>query len=437
MDRSVLESDPHRVLEGMAIAGYAVGADQGYIYVRGEYPLAIQRLDKAIKQARKLRAARQPGLRVAVRLPDRHPHRRRRVRLRRGDGADRLDRGPARRTRGRGPPTPRQPGLWGDPTLINNVETFANIPPIIRRGADWFAGDRHREEQGDQGLRAGRQDPQHRAGRGADGDHAPRRSSRRSAAARPSGHDQGRADRRALGRLHPGRAPRHAGRLRVARRGGLDHGLRRHDRHGPDHQTWWTSPGSSWSSAWTSRAASASPAARAPCSCTGCCTRIARGPGRPHDDLEQLEALCDMVKHTSLCGLGQSAPNPVLSTLRYFRARVRGAVCDEPDGQTGARPSPVVHARRLIHGGQDADNQRQAPSARLAEQTILEAAREAGIAIPTLCHLEGRRTSAPAGSAWSRVGGGGRLAASLRHPRRRGDGWRSRPTRRGCASIAA
>ena len=95
MDRSVLESDPHRVLEGMAIAGYAVGADQGYIYVRGEYPLAIHRLETAIKQARKLRPARQPDLRFAVQLPDRHPHRRRRVRLRRGNGADPLDRGPA------------------------------------------------------------------------------------------------------------------------------------------------------------------------------------------------------------------------------------------------------------------------------------------------------------------------------------------------------
>ena len=96
MDRSVLESDPHRVLEGMAIAAYAVGANQGYIYVRGEYPLAIQRLETAIKQAKQLGLLGSQHLRVAVRLPHRHPHRRRGVRLRRGDGADRLDRGQAR-----------------------------------------------------------------------------------------------------------------------------------------------------------------------------------------------------------------------------------------------------------------------------------------------------------------------------------------------------
>ena len=96
MDRSVLESDPHRVLEGMAIAAYAVGADQGYIYVRGEYPLAISRLETGDPPGRAARAAGHQDLRVAVRLPDRYPHRRRRLRLRRGNGADRLDRGRAR-----------------------------------------------------------------------------------------------------------------------------------------------------------------------------------------------------------------------------------------------------------------------------------------------------------------------------------------------------
>ena len=96
MDRSVLESDPHRVLEGMAIAAYAVGASQGFIYVRAEYPLAISRLQTAIKQAKQTRPARQRHLRVALRLQHRHPHRRRRLRLRRGDGPDGLDRGQAR-----------------------------------------------------------------------------------------------------------------------------------------------------------------------------------------------------------------------------------------------------------------------------------------------------------------------------------------------------
>ena len=96
MDRSVLEGDPHRVLEGMAIAAYAVGADQGYVYVRGEYPLAIQRLKTAIKQAEKAQSPGRPHPRHRLQLPGRHPHRRRGLRLRRGDGPDRLDRGQPR-----------------------------------------------------------------------------------------------------------------------------------------------------------------------------------------------------------------------------------------------------------------------------------------------------------------------------------------------------
>ena len=134
------------------------------------------------------------------------------------------------------PPYPADAGLWGNPTLINNVETFANVPPIIRNGRRLVRLDRHREEQGDQGLRPGRQDPQHRAGRGADGHHAARDrlGDRRRRARRRQ--DQGGADRRPLRRLHPGRGTRHAGRLRVARAARLDHGLRRHDRHGRDHQ---------------------------------------------------------------------------------------------------------------------------------------------------------------------------------------------------------
>ena len=90
MDRSVLESDPHRVLEGMLIAAYAVGAAEGYIYVRAEYPLAIKRLRNAIRQAERAGLAGSEYLRHALQLPRRCAPRRRRVRLRRRDGADRL-----------------------------------------------------------------------------------------------------------------------------------------------------------------------------------------------------------------------------------------------------------------------------------------------------------------------------------------------------------
>jgi bidirectional [NiFe] hydrogenase diaphorase subunit len=138
MDRSIIESDPHKVLEGMAIAAYAVGADQGYVYVRAEYPLAIQRLQRAIVQARR------HGLLGAQIFDSGFTFR---VDIRVGAGAFVCGEETAlmasiegRRGQPRPrPPYPAESGLWGRPTLINNVETFANIPPIIRNGAEWFA----------------------------------------------------------------------------------------------------------------------------------------------------------------------------------------------------------------------------------------------------------------------------------------------------------
>ena len=233
MDRSVLEGDPHRVLEGMAIAAYAVGADQGYVYVRGEYPLAIQRLKTAIKQAEKAAVPRRPRPRHRLQLPRRHPHRRRRLRLRRGDGPHRLDRGQPRHAAAP-PALPGQSGLWGHPTLINNVETFANVAADRPERRRLVRLDRDREEQGHEGLRPRRQDRAHRPRRGADGHHPARDHlrHRRRHPRRPA--VQGRADRRPLRRLHPRPVPRPAGRLRVARRRRLDHGLGRPHRHGRD-----------------------------------------------------------------------------------------------------------------------------------------------------------------------------------------------------------
>ncbi|MFN8652162.1 MAG: NADH-ubiquinone oxidoreductase-F iron-sulfur binding region domain-containing protein [Gemmatimonadales bacterium] len=139
MDRSVLESDPHRVLEGMAIAGYAVGATQGYIYVRAEYPLAIERLKAAIRQAERHGVLGNRVLESAFSF---------RIDLRVGAGAFvcgeetallRSIEGRRGRPRPR-PPYPSEAGLFGKPTVINNVETFANIAPIIANGGAWFAG---------------------------------------------------------------------------------------------------------------------------------------------------------------------------------------------------------------------------------------------------------------------------------------------------------
>ena len=139
MDRSVLESDPHRVLEGMAIAGYAVGASQGYIYVRAEYPLAIERLKMAIRQAERHGVLGNRILESAFSF---------RIDLRVGAGAYVCGEETAllRSIEGRRgrphprPPYPSEAGLFGKPTVINNVETFANVAPIITRGGAWFAG---------------------------------------------------------------------------------------------------------------------------------------------------------------------------------------------------------------------------------------------------------------------------------------------------------
>jgi bidirectional [NiFe] hydrogenase diaphorase subunit len=138
MDRSVLESDPHRVLEGMLIAAYAVGASEGYFYVRAEYPLAIKRLRLAIKQAERMGLL---GTSICGTRFNFH------VDVRLGAGAFVCGEETAliasiegrRGTPRPRPPYPAQAGLNGEPTLINNVETYANIPTILRNGGEWYA----------------------------------------------------------------------------------------------------------------------------------------------------------------------------------------------------------------------------------------------------------------------------------------------------------
>ena len=139
MDRSVLEGDPHVVLEAMTIAGYAIGAHQGYIYVRAEYPIAIHRLQVAIKQAREYGFLGEDIFGTGFAFD---------IELRLGSGAFVCGEETALMTSiegHRGEPRPRPPfpavkGLFGVPTILNNVETWANIPRIILNGADWFAG---------------------------------------------------------------------------------------------------------------------------------------------------------------------------------------------------------------------------------------------------------------------------------------------------------
>ncbi len=138
MDRSVLEGDPHSIIEGMAIAAYTVGASQGYVYVRAEYPLAIARLQKAIEQARSWGLLGKPvlGSRFSFDLE-----------IRMGSGAfvcgeetaliNSIE-GKRGEPRPR-PPFPAQKGLWDCPTLLNNVETYANVAAIIDKGSSWYS----------------------------------------------------------------------------------------------------------------------------------------------------------------------------------------------------------------------------------------------------------------------------------------------------------
>ncbi len=139
MDRSVLEGDPHSVIEAMAIAGYAIGASQGYVYVRAEYPIAVQRLGIAIKQAEEYGLLGDDVLGTGFKFN---------LEIRLGAGAFVCGEETALLTSIEGnrgeprlkPPFPAVEGLFAKPTIINNVETLSNVPQIIMKGADWFAG---------------------------------------------------------------------------------------------------------------------------------------------------------------------------------------------------------------------------------------------------------------------------------------------------------
>ncbi|HOW28515.1 MAG TPA: NADH-ubiquinone oxidoreductase-F iron-sulfur binding region domain-containing protein [Elusimicrobiota bacterium] len=147
MDRGVLEGDPHAVIEGMMIAGYAIGANKGFFYIRAEYPLAVERIEKAIKQclSNKLLGQNIMGSSFSFDIE---------VRLGAGAFVCGEETALIASIEGkRGYPHPRPPypavkGLWDKPTCINNVETLANLPPILTNGAAWFAGIGHEKSKG-------------------------------------------------------------------------------------------------------------------------------------------------------------------------------------------------------------------------------------------------------------------------------------------------
>ena len=316
MDRSVLEGDPHRVLEGMAIAGYAVGAQQGYVYVRGEYTLAIQRLQAAIRQAERERLL---GSRI---FEDTFQFR---VDLRIGAGAFVCGEETAliasiegRRGQPRQrPPYPPESGLWGKPTLINNVETFANIPPIVANGGEWFAGIGSAPSTGTKVFAL--------AGKIVNTGliEVPMGTPLREIVFDIGGGIPGGGEFKAAQTGGPSGGCIPAGFLdtpvdfeSLARIGSImgSGGLIVMDN--------------------TSSMVDVARFFMEFCMEESCgkCIPCRAGTAQMHDiltrilnrqgtraDLEMLERLCVLLGETSLCGLGQTAPNPVLSTLKYFR----------------------------------------------------------------------------------------------------------------------
>ena len=326
MDRSILESDPHRLLEGLAIAAYAVGASQGYVYVRAEYPLAIERMRLAIRQARRGGWLGEgiAGSTFALRLE-----------VRVGAGAYVCGEETAllhsiqgqRGTPRTRPPYPAQSGLWGAPTLINNVETLAAVPAILREGGDWYAA------MGTKGSKGTKVFALSGAVRNPGLVEVPMGTSLRTVVDTMGG---GVPDGSAIKAVQTGGPS--GGCIPEAL---LDTPV--------DYESllelgsMMGSGGLVVMGETTSMPAVARHFMRFSVneSC-GKCVPCRAGTVQllllldrvvEHQataaDLEQLEHLCQMVRRTSLCGLGQAAPNPVLSTLRHFRHEYEAA-CRQP-----------------------------------------------------------------------------------------------------------
>ena len=329
MDRSVLEGDPHSLIEGMIIAAYAIGAHQGYVYVRAEYPLAVERLEHAIEQAREYGLLGKNIMGSGFDFD---------LEIRMGSGAFVCGEETALMTSiegNRGEPRPRPPfpavtGLWGKPSVLNNVETYANIAPIILKGAAWYASTGTEKSKGTKVFALAGNVQQHRPRRGADR-HAARRAHLRHRRRHPGRQGvQGRADRRPVGRLHPQAAPQRPGRLRHAAGARRHHGLGRPDRHGRGHLHGRHRP--VLPGVHPGRELRQVPALpRRHQAHAGDPRAHPRGEGE-EGDIERLIDLGETIRETALCGLGQTAANPVLSTIRHFRheyeAHIRDQYCE-------------------------------------------------------------------------------------------------------------
>ncbi|MGI6550753.1 MAG: NADH-quinone oxidoreductase subunit NuoF [Syntrophomonadales bacterium] len=326
MDRSVLEGDPHALLEGMAICGYAIGADEGYIYVRAEYPLAIRRLRKAIQDAEAMGILGDNILDSGFSF---------RIRIAAGAGAFVCGEETALMHSIEGkrgmprvrPPYPAESGLWGKPTNINNVETYANIPAIIRRGADWYASMGTETSKGSKvfaltgkikrtglaevpigislrdvvysvggGIQNGREFKAVQIGGPSGG-------------CIPASHLDTPVDYDSLIRLG---AMMGSGGLVVMDEDTCMVDVARYFLKFTQEES----------------CGKCTPCREGTMRMLQILERICEGQGKP-EDIDTLESLGRVIKSTSLCGLGQSAPNPVLATLRYFRSEYEAHIYDK------------------------------------------------------------------------------------------------------------
>lgn len=316
MDRSVLEGDPHALIEAMAIAGYAIGATQGYVYVRAEYPIAVKRLQIAIDQAREYGLLGQNIFESGFNFD---------LDIRLGAGAFVCGEETALMTSiegNRGEPRPRPPfpavkGLFGKPTVLNNVETYANIPQIIIKGAEWFAGMGTEKSKGTKVFALG-----------------------------------GKIHNTGLVEVEMGTTLRtiveeigggipNGKKFKAAQTGGPSGGCipMEHFDIPIDYDNLiaiGSMMGSGGLIVMDEDSCMVDIAkffleftVDESCGkCTPCrigtkrlyemLDKITKGQGTL-EDLDKMEELCYFIKENSLCGLGQTAPNPVLSTLKFFR----------------------------------------------------------------------------------------------------------------------
>lgn len=337
MDRSVLEGDPHTVLEAMAIAGYAIGAQQGYIYVRAEYPLAIERLQIAIAQAKEYGFLGQNILGSNFSFD---------IEIRIGAGAFVCGEETAliasiegRRGQPRvKPPYPAQSGVWGCPTVINNVETLACVPPIIIKGADWFRSIGTPTSPGTKVFAlAGKitntglvevpmgitlRELLYEIGGGSSTGKKIKavQTGGPSGGCIPSEHFDTPVDYESLQKLGA-----------IMGSGGMI--VMDEDDCMVDVAKFFLE------FTVDESCGKCTPCREGTRQMLKILEKITSGEGT-EEDLDELERLGTIIKDTSLCGLGQTAPNPVLSTLRYYR--------HEYEAHVKEKKCPALRCKALV-----------------------------------------------------------------------------------------